>query len=99
MTRHLAAFLGGAGVEKIDAILFNGGFFIPRICRDRVTDVVEKWYGARPAVFENQDLDLAVAVGAVRTRERLYLDVLVVTSLLGFLGTTIVARFIERRGS
>lgn len=42
---------------------------------------------------------LAVAVGAVRTRERLYLDVLVVTSLLGFLGTTIVARFIERRGS
>jgi len=64
VTRHLAAFLGGAGVEKIDAILFNGGFFIPRICRDRVTDVVEKWYGARPAVFENQDLDLAVAVGA-----------------------------------
>ncbi|MCC6438232.1 MAG: hypothetical protein IT196_24640 [Acidimicrobiales bacterium] len=44
-------------------------------------------------------LVLAIAVGAVRTRERLYLDILVVTSLLGFLGTTIVARFMERRGS
>jgi hypothetical protein len=64
VTRHLSAFLGSSGVEKIDAILFNGGFFIPEICRQRVTDVVEKWYGARPSVFENQDLDLAVAVGA-----------------------------------
>ncbi|HUQ96004.1 MAG TPA: Hsp70 family protein [Bryobacteraceae bacterium] len=64
VTRHLAAFLGSAGVEKIDAILFNGGFFIPEVCRDRVTEVVGSWYGARPVVFENQDLDLAVAVGA-----------------------------------
>ncbi|MBL8175331.1 MAG: Hsp70 family protein [Bryobacterales bacterium] len=64
VTRHLAAFLGSAGVDRIDAILFNGGFFIPDVCRNRVTDVVEKWYGKRPAVFENQDLDLAVAVGA-----------------------------------
>jgi len=64
VTRHLSAFLGSSGVEKIDAILFNGGFFIPDICRQRVTDVVEKWYGARPTVFENQDLDLAVSVGA-----------------------------------
>lgn len=64
VTRHLAAFLGSSGVERIDAVLFNGGFFIPELCRTRVTDVVENWYGKRPIVFENQDLDLAVAVGA-----------------------------------
>ncbi|MDX1985030.1 MAG: Hsp70 family protein [Bryobacteraceae bacterium] len=64
VTRHLAAFLNSAGVEKIDAVLFNGGFFIPEICRQRVTDVIGKWYGAKPMVLENQDLDLAVSVGA-----------------------------------
>ena len=26
--------------------------------------VIEKWYGKRPLVLENRDLDLAVAVGA-----------------------------------
>ncbi len=63
VTRHLAAFLAGAEA-KPDAILFNGGFFIPDICRDRVVDVMERWYGHRPLVFENRDLDLAVSVGA-----------------------------------
>ena len=47
-----------------DAILFNGGFFIPEILRQRVADVMEHWYGHRPVIFENRDLDLAVAVGA-----------------------------------
>ena len=28
-----------------DAILFNGGFFIPEILRQRVADVMEHWYG------------------------------------------------------
>ncbi len=63
VTRHLAAFLNSAGVAP-DAILFNGGFFIPDICRNRVADVIERWYGRRPLVFENRDLDLAVSVGA-----------------------------------
>lgn len=63
VTRHLAAFLSATD-SKPDAILFNGGFFIPDILRDRVVDVMERWYGKRPAVFENRDLDLAVAVGA-----------------------------------
>jgi hypothetical protein len=63
VTRHLAAFLAGANARP-DAILFNGGFFIPQILRDRVIDVVAQWLGRRPAVFENHDLDLAVAVGA-----------------------------------
>lgn len=64
VTRHLAAFLSGSGSPPPDAILFNGGFFIPDILRDRVADVLEQWYGHRPIVFENRDLDLAVAVGA-----------------------------------
>lgn len=64
VTRHLAAFLADSGSPPPDAILFNGGFFIPQVCRDRVADVVEHWYGRRPVIFDNHDLDLAVAVGA-----------------------------------
>ena len=64
ITKHLATFLADAGGAKPDAILFNGGFFIPDLLRDRVADVLEKWHGKRPQVFENRDLDLAVAVGA-----------------------------------
>ncbi len=63
ITRHLAAFLSSAGAAP-DAILFNGGFFIPEILRNRVADVMERWYGRRPLIFDNRDLDLAVAVGA-----------------------------------
>ncbi len=64
ITRHLAAFLHSAGDAHPDAILFNGGFFIPDVLRHRVADVLEHWYGKRPAIFENRDLDLAVSVGA-----------------------------------
>ena len=63
VTRHLNAFLETAG-QAPDAILFNGGFFIPAILQDRVADVVAKWYGKRPEVLENSELDLAVARGA-----------------------------------
>ena len=64
VTKHLAAFLSQAGDVKPDAILFNGGFFIPLVLRQRVADVLEKWYGRRPLLLENHDLDLAVAIGA-----------------------------------
>jgi molecular chaperone DnaK (HSP70) len=64
VTRHLAAFLSANENAKPDAILFNGGFFIPDICQQRVADVMERWYGHRPLILENRDLDLAVAVGA-----------------------------------
>jgi molecular chaperone DnaK (HSP70) len=64
ISRHLAAFLESAGDIVPDAILFNGGFFIPEICRERVADILENWYGKRPEIFENRDLDLAVASGA-----------------------------------
>ncbi len=66
VTRHLAEFLSAApeAAHGVDAVLFNGGFFIPDVFRTRIADVIEHWYGRRPAVFENQDLDLAVAIGA-----------------------------------
>ncbi len=66
VTRHLAEFLSTApeAAHGIDAVLFNGGFFIPEVFRTRIADILEHWYGRRPAVFENQDLDLAVAIGA-----------------------------------
>jgi molecular chaperone DnaK (HSP70) len=64
VTRHLAAFLADAGGAVPDAVLFNGGFFIPDLLRDRVAQVIESWHGKRPLVLENHDLDLAVAVGA-----------------------------------
>jgi molecular chaperone DnaK (HSP70) len=64
VTRHLAAFLAANEDAKPDAVLFNGGFFIPDICQQRVADVMERWYGRRPQILENRDLDLAVAVGA-----------------------------------
>ena len=41
---------------------------------------------------------LGIAVSAVGTNSAVFLDVLVVVSLLGFVGTVTVARFIERRG-
>jgi molecular chaperone DnaK (HSP70) len=63
ITRHLNEFLEPTG-QTPDAILFNGGFFIPEILRERVADVVGRWYGRRPEIFENSDLDLAVARGA-----------------------------------
>ncbi|MCU1324867.1 MAG: Heat shock protein 70 [Bryobacterales bacterium] len=63
ISRHLSAFLDSSG-QVPDAILFNGGFFIPEILRQRVADLLEHWYGKRPEIFENRDLDLAVATGA-----------------------------------
>ena len=63
ISKHLNGFLETAG-QVPDAILFNGGFFLPEICRSRVVDILENWYGKRPEIFEHRDLDLAVATGA-----------------------------------
>ena len=41
---------------------------------------------------------MGIAVGAIAARTQLFIDVLVVVSLLAFVGTVTVARFIERRG-
>lgn len=41
---------------------------------------------------------MGIAVFSVRRDTGAFLDVLIVVSLLGFVGTVTVARFIERRG-
>jgi multicomponent Na+:H+ antiporter subunit F len=41
----------------------------------------------------------AVAVGAGITADPTYLDVLVVVTMLGFMGNLTVARYIEKRGA
>jgi molecular chaperone DnaK (HSP70) len=71
ITRHLAAFLKrhSPSGEVPQAILFNGGVFQPQILRDRVMEVLNRWYDApdqpwQPLVLTNPSLDLAVAWGA-----------------------------------
>jgi multicomponent Na+:H+ antiporter subunit F len=42
---------------------------------------------------------VGVALESARTRSGVYLDVLLVVALVAFIGTTAVARFVERRGA
>jgi molecular chaperone DnaK (HSP70) len=63
ITRHLNAFLESTR-QRPDAMLFNGGFFIPTMFRERVADVVGRWYNRRPEILQSSDLDSAVAHGA-----------------------------------
>lgn len=39
-----------------------------------------------------------LAVEAARTGDGVFIDAIVVVGLLGFVGTTVAARFVERRG-
>jgi hypothetical protein len=75
ITRHLAEFLTRAaraegldGMLRPDAILFNGGFFIPEGARQCVADAVSAWFddgtGWRPRELVDDVADSAVAVGA-----------------------------------
>jgi hypothetical protein len=50
------------------AILFNGGMFNAKMCRNRVVKVMQSWYGPawQPRVLETSSLDLAVAHGAAQ---------------------------------
>jgi molecular chaperone DnaK (HSP70) len=76
VSRHLAAFLHrhrddfGAPAHdgRPDAILFNGGALKPTLVRNRLRQLVGRWFGGasewQPAVLASGDLDLAVARGA-----------------------------------
>ncbi|HLJ96874.1 MAG TPA: Hsp70 family protein [Gemmataceae bacterium] len=76
ITRHLAAFLkkhwhaGATGAEAApDAVLFNGGVFQPAPLRQRLVEVMQRWYASegrpwQPLILANPSLDLAVAWGA-----------------------------------
>lgn len=83
ITKHLALFLRKAAASmprvgeaqssqplvRPDAVLFNGGFCIPEISRQRILETIARWFsdrevGWRPNVLHSQGLDTAVAVGA-----------------------------------
>lgn len=81
ITRHLAAFLTraagpagiGGGMAAPDAVLFNGGFFVPPLARTRVLEALARWCGRRPALLENARPEASVAIGAAfyaRVRSR-----------------------------
>jgi hypothetical protein len=61
---------GGPPMLRPDAVLFNGGFFIPEGVRDRVVEAIEGWFnndGSEPwrlKVLVNEVAESAVAVGA-----------------------------------
>jgi molecular chaperone DnaK (HSP70) len=81
-TKYLAAFLTAhrhAGDEvnaaatahdpaRPDIVLFNGGVFESPEIRQRIIDVLQRWFGSSnayaPIVLDNERLDLAVARGA-----------------------------------
>jgi len=57
-----------APMAKPDAILFNGGFCIPAIARERIAEAIANWFGAsdgwRPKILRNEVMSSAVAIGA-----------------------------------
>ena len=64
ITRYLAAFLTAHRAGVPDAVLFNGGLFESAVMRERLLEVMARWFGARPAVLHNARSTLAVAMGA-----------------------------------
>jgi len=54
-------------MARPDAVLFNGGFCIPVIARERITEAIANWFGAggwRPKILSNEVMSSAVAIGA-----------------------------------
>jgi hypothetical protein len=82
ITRHLAAFLTQAAVTmnglpanhrmaRPNAVLFNGGFCVPAVTRERIIEAISVWFGGakrgwRPKLLNNQESEVesAVARGA-----------------------------------
>jgi molecular chaperone DnaK (HSP70) len=80
ITKHLAAFLTQAAVTmnswsesqplaRPSAVLFNGGFCIPAVIRERIVEAISAWFGGaqngwRLKLLENEAADSAVARGA-----------------------------------
>ncbi len=64
ITKHLASFLARHNVERVDAVLFNGGAMTPVSLRTRVVDQIASWQSERPSELANLLPELAVAKGA-----------------------------------
>jgi hypothetical protein len=66
-----AAFGKSVGPQMVrpDAVLFNGGFCIPEIARERIVEAIANWFGDkehgwRSRVLRNDAMGSAVAIGA-----------------------------------
>jgi multisubunit Na+/H+ antiporter MnhF subunit len=78
----------------ITLLVVSGVLFALRIARgSRVADRIVALDGLVTVILSG-----VAAYGALR-RSTILFDVLVIVALLGFVGTSVVARFIERRGS
>jgi molecular chaperone DnaK (HSP70) len=80
ITKHLAAFLTQAAIAmntasaeqrmvRPDAVLFNGGFCMPGVTRERIVEALAAWFGGiqsgwRPKLLNNEAVESAVARGA-----------------------------------
>ncbi len=69
--RHLAFFLHQhtKTAGRPDAVLFNGGALTPHAIRERIVDILSRWFSSsnedwRPTVLTSISLDLAVSYGA-----------------------------------
>lgn len=71
-----------------------GALAVARVVRDG--SLADKVLGADSL---NVVVVAAVAVGAAVTEDPTFLDVLVVVTMLGFIGNLTVARYIEKRGA
>jgi hypothetical protein len=86
ITKHLAAFLTQASgamsgqltdqlsanqqMARPNAVLFNGGFCVPAVTRERIVDAISAWFddaenGWRPKLLNNEALDSAIDNAAV----------------------------------
>lgn len=57
------------GLLRPDAVLFNGGFCIPHITRERIVAAIAGWFAGaerewRPRILHNAEMGGAVAIGA-----------------------------------
>jgi molecular chaperone DnaK (HSP70) len=80
ITKHLAAFLtqaaeamdgssANARMARPDVVLFNGGFCMPVVTRDKIVEALSAWFaGAQnrwsPKLLNNDEVESAVARGA-----------------------------------
>ncbi len=55
-------------MARPDAVLFNGGFCIPAITRERIIEAIANWFDPggewRPKILSNEAMSSAVAIGA-----------------------------------
>jgi hypothetical protein len=82
ITRHLAAFLRQAAVTmnslpanhpmaRPNAVLFNGGFCLPAVTRERIIEAISFWFGGdptgwRPKLLNNEEVESAVESAVAR---------------------------------